>query len=124
MTLGRYWKGPTWLDQTWFAYTGLKHYAAAAMGAAPSTGGGGGGVDMAALATEIRRRTLAVGQGFPAGDTTPLNEHYDAQTCPAGRSARSSSDWTAAHALMIVGVRGPRRLPRSGVSWQQLLLSC
>ena len=93
-----YWKGPTWLDQTWFAYTGLKYYAAAGAGEAASSSSDSGSIDMAALAKEIQRRTLTVGQGFPAGDTTPLNEHYDAQTGqPLGAKQFS---WTAAHALM------------------------
>ena len=95
-----YWKGSTWLDQTWFAYTGLKRYAATAV-TAP-----GGGLNLGALADTIKHRTLAHGRGFhvrarapsfprsymrarhsatdgrpaaaprQANDTTPLNEHY------------------------------------------------
>ena len=50
---------------------------------------------MAALAKEIQRRTQTVGQGIPAGDTTTLNEYYDAQT---GLAPSSSAG--VAHALI------------------------
>ena len=52
-----YWKGSTWLDQVWFAYTGLKAYG------------------LHDLAENIKGRTLSKGRGFQAGDSTPLNEH-------------------------------------------------
>ena len=87
-----YWKGSTWLDQVWFAYTGLKLYAA------KGAGGGAGGVDLGKLADEIKQRTLSVGKGFGANDTTPLNEHYNPDTGnPIGATQFS---WTAAHSLM------------------------
>ena len=90
-----YWKGSTWIDQVWFAYTGLKLYAG-------KVGSGervdAGGVDLGKLATEIKQRTLSVGKGFKAGDTTPLNEHYNPNTGePIGAQQFS---WTAAHSLM------------------------
>jgi len=82
-----YWKGSTWLDQTWFAYTGLRRYA-------HDTGSD----ELDALATEIRRRVFEVGRGFKAGDVTPLNEHYDPQTGePIGAP---HFGWSAAHTLM------------------------
>ena len=98
-----YWKGSTWIDQVWFAYTGLKLYAQKqqeeqeqeAEGAAQ---GGAAVVDLGALADEIKHRTLAKGQGFQANDTTPLNEHYNPNTGqPIGAKQFS---WTAAHSLM------------------------
>jgi neutral trehalase len=118
-----YWKGPTWLDQTWFAYTGLKEYGEKQRAREQAQSqhqqhqhqhqqhqhhqhqqhqhqrsGAKSGVDMIALADKIKSRVFAVGQGFGANDTTPLNEHYDAQTGkPIGTQHFS---WTAAHVLM------------------------
>jgi hypothetical protein len=77
-----YWKGSTWIDQVWFAYTGLESYAASTAAAAVDSRGGvrgrphrQGAVDLGALARTIKQRTLRVGQGFGANDTIPLNEH-------------------------------------------------
>jgi len=82
-----YWTGPTWLDQSWFAYTGLRTYSARQ-----------GAESLGDLAQQIKRRVFNVGVGFRAPDTTPLNEHYDAETGePLGATHFS---WTAAHTLM------------------------
>ena len=75
---------PTWLDQTWFAYTGLKTYSQVA--------------GASALADDIKARVFQVGSGFKLNDTVPLNEHYDAQTGKALGTTHFS--WTAAHVLM------------------------
>lgn len=87
-----YWKGPTWVDQVWFAYSGLRAYAARA-GAAQ-----GDAEVFDGVASEIRRRIFQVGRGLAAGDTTPLAEHYDAETGePLGAT---HFGWTAAHILL------------------------
>ena len=70
-----YWKGSTWIDQVWFAYTGLKTYAVAPAPPKPVWRHGQDSVDLRTLAHTIKQRTLSVGQGFAANDTTPLNEH-------------------------------------------------
>ena len=81
-----------YLLQVWFAYTGLKSYGARGVRPAP------GGVDLAALARNIKHRTLSKGQGFGLNDTTPLNEHYNPYTGqPLGAQHFS---WTAAHSLL------------------------
>lgn len=82
-----YWKGPAWLDQTWFAYKGLMLYSQTA----PA---------LADLAHQIRSHVFAKGKGFHAKDTTPLNEHYDPDTGePLGATHFS---WSAAHSLLWV----------------------
>merc|ERR1711870_183581 len=53
-----YWKGPTWLDQTWFAYTGLKAYSERQR----TEGKESGTIDLGALADEIKHRTFTVGK--------------------------------------------------------------
>lgn len=91
-----YWKGPTWLDQTWFAYTGLKLY----QNHQRMNMNRRNSMDLGALADEIKRRLFAVGKGFQALDTTPLNEHYNAETgVPEGAQHFS---WAAAHSLMWI----------------------
>ncbi|CAJ1406111.1 unnamed protein product [Effrenium voratum] len=86
-----YWKGPTWVDQTWFAYAGLQGYAALAKEDS------GSAEEFAWLASELKRK-LFLGKGFTANDTTPLNEHYDPETGVPGGVTHFS--WTAAHVLM------------------------
>eukprot|EP00931_Biecheleriopsis_adriatica_P101701 TRINITY_DN76786_c0_g1_i1.p1 TRINITY_DN76786_c0_g1~~TRINITY_DN76786_c0_g1_i1.p1 ORF type:complete len:722 (+),score=150.56 TRINITY_DN76786_c0_g1_i1:36-2168(+) len=89
-----YWKGPTWLDQTWFAYAGLKRY----VGLARQQGEVKAATKLQKLSAELKRRVFRVGKGFAANDTTPLNEHYDAETGePLGAT---HFGWTAAHTLM------------------------
>lgn len=99
-----YWKGPTWLDQTWFAYTGLATYAEL-WRRSPDFDGS---EPFTALAEELKRRVFTVGVGFRANDTTPLHEHYHAETGePQGVTHFS---WTAAHALMWAVERGEDEL--------------
>ena len=75
-----YWEGPTWLDQTWFASEGLKHYG------------------YPELAAELKSRLFLRGRGMWHGDTTPLHEYYDPMTGSPHGSAHFS--WSAAHVLM------------------------
>lgn len=89
-----YWKGSTWIDQVWFAYTGLQSYAERGVNSSTVPGG----VDLGALAQDIKRRTFKNGAGFQAGDVTPLNEHYNPNTGQAIGAKQFS--WTAAHSLM------------------------
>jgi len=82
-----YWKGSTWLDQTWFAYAGLLSYSRQP------------GLDhLSALAAEIKRRMFALGKGFRAPDPTPLNEHYEPESgAPLGAA---HFGWTSAHVVL------------------------
>lgn len=86
-----YWKGPTWIDQTWFAYAGLRRYEnlaeAAGVASAP----------FSQLASELKQK-IFVGKGFATNDTTPFTEHYDPDTGAAEGVPQFS--WTAAHVLM------------------------
>eukprot|EP00928_Gymnodinium_smaydae_P076137 TRINITY_DN59124_c0_g1_i1.p1 TRINITY_DN59124_c0_g1~~TRINITY_DN59124_c0_g1_i1.p1 ORF type:complete len:362 (+),score=50.47 TRINITY_DN59124_c0_g1_i1:3-1088(+) len=89
-----YWKGSAWIDQVWFAYSGLKIYAKRLADA----GDASESKRLSDLASEIKRRTFAIGQGFGANDIVPFNEHYNPETGkPIGAQHFS---WTAAHVLM------------------------
>ncbi|CAE7826383.1 ygjK [Symbiodinium sp. CCMP2592] len=89
-----YWKGPTWLDQTWFAYSGLRSYAAEAR----RRGDEDSEATFSHLASVLKSRVFERGRGFSDKDQTPLNEHYNPETGdPEGAQHFS---WTAAHTLM------------------------
>lgn len=95
--LESYWKGSTWIDQVWFAYTGLNLYASKLRDA----GSTAEAKRLSSLAAEIKHRTFTNGQGFGANDTVPFNEHYNPETGrPIGAQHFS---WTAAHVLMWTG---------------------
>ena len=75
-----YWKGPNWFDQTWFAYTGLKHYG------------------HHSLAADIQRRVFVNGAGLKRNDTTPIGERYNPDDGEIIGATHFS--WSAAHLLM------------------------
>ena len=95
--LHSYWKGSTWIDQVWFAYTGLQLYGSRSRAA----GDAAGAKRLSSLAQVIKVRTFLNGQGFGANDTTPLNEHYDPQSGQAIGAPHFS--WTSAHVLLWTG---------------------
>ena len=86
-----YWKGPTWIDQTWFAYAGLRGYESLAKAA------GADYAPFAQLASELKQKIFR-GNSFVFNDTTPFSEHYDPDTGVAQGIPHFS--WTAAHVLM------------------------
>lgn len=86
-----YWKGPTWIDQTWFAYTGLRRYESLAKAAGVAS------APFSQLASELKQK-IFMGKGFATNDTTPFTEHYDPDTGFAEGVPQFS--WTAAHVLM------------------------
>ena len=74
------WEGATWLDQSWFAWQGLKDY---------------GHLD---LAEHIKTRVFMHGQGMRAGDQTPFGEYYNPIT--GERYGSRHFSWTSAHILL------------------------
>lgn len=102
-----YWKGPTWLDQTWFAYKGLKLYAEKAREYNNSNNYHDQDMhfpdftrsfDFDRLANEIKQHTFTNGHGFRVNDTTPIGEHYNPDT--GGRQGATHFSWSAAHIIM------------------------
>mmetsp|Transcript_46938 Transcript_46938/g.109862 ORF Transcript_46938/g.109862 Transcript_46938/m.109862 type:complete len:263 (+) Transcript_46938:1-789(+) len=91
-----YWKGPTWVDQTWFAYTGLRRYQSMAK----QQGDAESEAFLSDLASTLRRRLFSQCKSLSSGDSTPLSEHYHPETgSPRGATHFS---WTAAHVLMWI----------------------
>jgi putative isomerase len=81
-----YWRGPIWLDQTYFAIKGLRNYGYNEM------------ADAYTLQVFDRLDGLT--------GTKPIHENYDTHT--GGRLKAPHFSWSAAHLLMLYGDYGKR----------------
>lgn len=74
-----YWRGPIWLDQTYFAISGLRRYG------------------YSDLADEYTRMVFDRLDGLK--DTAPIHENYDTHT--GGRLKAPHFSWSASHLIML-----------------------
>lgn len=74
-----YWRGPIWLDQTYFAISGLRHYG------------------YKELADDYTRRVFDRLDGLKAG--APIHENYDTHT--GARLKAPHFSWSASHLIML-----------------------
>lgn len=74
-----YWRGPIWLDQTYFAISGLRHYG------------------YKELADDYTRRVFDRLDGLKGG--APIHENYDTHT--GARLKAPHFSWSASHLIML-----------------------
>lgn len=74
-----YWRGPIWLDQTYFAISGLRHYG------------------YTELADDYTRRVFDRLDGLKTG--APIHENYDTHT--GARLKAPHFSWSASHLIML-----------------------